>query len=277
MEIYELPNEVKEKIFLQVYERQCFDVLIEGENPTRKLIEMLWSYKNTLARSIVWKWIVWWCYRTLLPENIEIVKDHIYARFRKMILRSYINLYGKTGAPLFTNPLTIQASKGKTEERWYHIEPEINTFLKTFMNIKNKEQIEKRVLRFHEGTGGLNNQEKNLLIMSFCKRFPSSFLPELCCRCGKEPNSFRHIITYPCQHKICRKCFLLYVAHNERRCLAYDIEKGKLCEGELKQKGWNYYLMKHCPHKEDYQKCKKCGYFRHLKDMSIYLCSYCYI
>lgn len=282
MEIYDFPNEIQEKIFLRVYERQCFDIIITGENPSTKLVELLWSYKNNLARSIIWKWIVWWFQRSLLPPSLEIVQNHIYDRFRKMIHRSYNNLYGIVGATIFKNPLTLTVRKPKDKSqsrslplRWYHIEPEIYSFLKTFMNIKNKEQIEKHILRFHNGTGGLNSQEKNLLIVSFCNSFPSRFLPELCSRCGKEPCSFDHIITYPCKHKVCRTCFLSRVSEDDVRCYSYDREKSKICEGELKQKGWNYYLMKHCANKNDYRKCKSCGYYRHLTYISGSICAYC--
>ena len=252
MKIYELPNEIKEKILLEVYERQCYDVVISGD-PTRKLIEMLWVYKNDMARSIVWKWLVWWCHRTLLPENMEFIKDHIYERFRKMIQRSYNNLFVEKNESFpHVNELC----------QWYHIEPEINTFLKTFMNSKNKKQIEKHILRFHEGTGGQSFHEKNILISSFCNKFTRSFLPELCRICGKDPPSSKDVVTYPCKHKICKNCFLFLVSTFDRSCHIYNLEKKQVCNGELKQKGWNYYLLKHYQHKKDYIKCKRCGYYK---------------
>jgi len=281
MEIYDFPSELQEKIFLRVYERQCFDIIIATENPSTKLVELLWSYKNNLARSIIWKWIVWWFQRSLLPPSLEIVQDHIYNRFRKMIHCSYINLYGIADGDIFNNPLTLtdRKSEDKTQSplplRWYHIEPEIYTFLKTFMNIKNKEQIEKHILRVHKGMGGLNREEKILLITCFCDRFPSRFLPELCSCCGKQPNSFDHIITYPCKHKVCRTCFFSRVSENDTRCYSYDIETSRLCEGKIKQKGWNYYLLNRCANKNDYQKCKSCGYYRHLTCFSGSVCAYC--
>jgi len=278
MEIFELPNEVKEKIFIRVYERQCFDVVIEG-NSTRKLIEMLWSYNNDLARAIVWKWLVWWCYRTLLPENIEFIRDHIYERFRKMIAKSYKNLYEDSGIDS-VNPLEVQRKMEESVEmkplRWYSIEPEINNYLKTFLHSRNKRQIEKHILRYHEGTNGIGPVGKTTLIFSFCNKFPRSFLPSLCFLCGKEPPSHKDIITYPCKHKICKNCFLDFVSKFERSCHIYDSETKQICGQELRQKGWNYYLLKHVKYKDDYQKCRRCHFIQKIYGFYDGYCGSCY-
>jgi len=275
MEIYHLPNEVKEKIFIEVYERQCFDAVIEG-NPSRKLIEMLWGYRNDLARSIIWKWLVWWCHRTLLPENIEFIQDHVYERFRKMILKSYNNLYGEFTIIKSANPLEIQRKGEINPLRWYHIENEINNYLKSFMNLRNKRQIENHIIRYHEGTGGLYPIDKTKLIFSFCKKFPRSYLPSLCYICGKEPDFHKDIITYPCKHKICKDCFLGFVSKFDRSCHVYNPETKEICSRELKQKGWNYYVLKHIEYNQDYQKCKRCHFIQQIHEFYNGYCGRCY-
>ena len=270
MYIHQLPNEIKETIFLKVYERQCYTMVVTNKL-IRTLFEMLWAYTNPLARSVVWKWLVWFVHDSLYPEALTWKKDEVYVRFREWIRKSYETLYGtREGLAI------LPSSPLKLTIKWYNIEKKINRQLRIFLKRKNRDQVETHILSIHGCAGMVHYIKRRKLILDFRQRFPRPFfMGKECDECGVEDG----LITYPCKHTICTSCFTKKVRTFSRQCLVcFKMEclRNSAC-GTLKQKGWNHYVRKHCPNFKDYKKCARCRYYRPSKDIiQTNLCENCY-
>ncbi len=278
MYIHQLSNASKETIFLKVYERQCY-VKIMSNGLMRSLFDMLWLYTNPLARSIVWKWLVWVVHRSLYPEAITWRKDEVYVRFREWIRKSYNELYQRMDPSSPSDP--SQDSPLNLDVKWYNIEKEINRGLRTFLKRKNRDQVENHILSIHEDTRCLSatfldQRKRRQIILDFRACFPRPFFrKQECDECGLKDA----LITYPCKHIICTSCFTEKTKRFSVVCtVCRDMERRDSSSyGTLRQKGWNHYVRKHCPHFEDYKKCVRCRYYRISKDIvQTNICENCY-
>lgn len=242
MYIHDLPNETKERIFEEVYEHQCYEVVML-QKPMSTFFHMLWSYDNPLARCIIWKWLIWYTQPVLYPENIRWIKSTVYDDFYKFVHKAYNLMYKDENA----NPLTIS-------KYWYNIEKLIPPRLKARLKKQNIPQIVKDILSIHQRRAPeLDATQKQQLIRDLRDRFPQpSFIQPCCDWCGLGDG----VITYPCKHRCCVQCFESKVNQDHYRC---DVVG---CDRPLERKGWNYYILKYLKH-INLSKCTTCSWLIH--------------
>jgi len=242
MYIHNLPNEIKELIFKEVYEHQCYEVVM-SHKPMSTFFHMLWFYNNPLARCIIWKWLIWYTQPILYPENVRWIKSQVYDDVYKFVHKAHQLMYGDKN----TNPLAI-------DKEWYNIEKFIPPRLKARLKRQNISQITKEILLLHQGKSPeINNAQKQQLIRNLRDYFSHSSFIQMCCDwCGLGDG----IITYPCKHRCCIRCFESKVY---RHCEVCDIVG---CSVRLKRKGWNYYISKYLKH-INLSRCRNCGWRIH--------------
>lgn len=250
MHICFLANELKELILVEVYERQCFEVVM-SDKPFRTIYDMLWSYKNDMARGIILKWLVWFSYSVMhLPWTCPSTTT-AYKSFYDLIKNAFDKICSKeTKHDIFDNKAL----------KWYEIENKLPRKLKVLLKVRNKRYIESNVLSLHNKTIGFGRDppsfnRRRLLILYIRRNFGSLPNEIKCDICGL----YEAQITYPCKHKLCKNCFTSNVDQNIKICEVNDENKDYLyCRSLLKAKGWNYYIQQHYPRKDILKFCKRC-------------------